>query len=491
MMKISNYKILVLAAIFFSPMFGCEDFLEENPENFVAPENLYASPEGAIAGVNGVYDVLNSLGSSRREYYLLTEVASDDAQYTRGNTTRLELSNFTHTPANSNVKAIWERNYLGVARANMVVNRVPDIDMDETLKNRVIGEARFLRAFFYFNLVRLYGPVPLVLEEWEADDDFNVLRTEIGPVYDAVIADLQFAESNLPSYTTYSSDDAGRASEGAAKALLAKVYLTRASSSVAAATDFASARDKALEVMNSGDYDLFPSYWQAFSPDLENGIESVWANQAHVGEGAFGAGAYGGFLHTDLSPDPDIFGIRGNRNFHFTTEFYNSYEAGDDRLNSFITGDYILTTGDTANTTQIWTVKYADSTNTERNNHRTNWQYIRYSDVLLMFAEAENEANGPTTAAQDALNEVRDRANLADVPNNLDQAAFRDVVYSERRHELFFEGHRWYDLVRWGLLKSRVETAKPGVTVDESRYNLFPVPQSERDANPNLTQNNY
>lgn len=491
-MKIFNYKLSLAAIIaLIAALWGCEDFLEETPENFIAPENLFVSAEGALTGVNGVYDVLNSLGASRREYYLLTDVTSDDAQFTRGNATRLELSNFSHDPGNPNVAAVWQRHYVGIARANMILNRVSSIEMDETLKARILGEARFLRAFFYFNLVRLFGPVPLILEELEGDDDFQTPRAAIVPIYEAIIEDLQVAEQALPSYTSYDASNAGRASEGAAKALLAKVYLTRASSAAAESSDFGNARDKALEVINSGDYDLFPAYWQAFSPKFENGIESVWANQASPGGGAFGPGAYGGFVHTDLSPDPDIFGIRGNRNFHFTTEFYNSYEPGDDRLNSFITGDYTLVDGTVANTNQIWTIKYADSVNTDRNNQGTNWQYIRFSDVLLMFAEAENEANGPTPAAHEAISRVRNRADLDDLPNTLDQDAFREAVYTERRHELFFEGHRWYDLVRIGRLKERVEAAKPGVTVNESRYRLFPIPQEERDVNPMLTQNDY
>ena len=233
-------------------------------------------------------------------------------------------------------------------------------------------------------------------------------------------------------------------------------------------------------------------YGQALSPNFENGIESVWANQASAqGGGAFGPGSYGGFVHTDLSPDPDIFGIRGNRNFHFTEEFYNSFEEGDQRLNYFIIGEYNLLDGSTETTDQIWTTKYADSTFVERNTQRTNWQYIRFSDVLLMFAEADNEANGPTADAFSALNRVRNRVGLADLPSTLTKDQLREAIHTERRHELFFEGHRWYDLVRTGRLKERVEAAKPGVTVDEAKYTLFPIPQEELDVNPELTQNNY
>ena len=190
------------------------------------------------------------------------------------------------------------------------------------------------------------------------------------------------------------------------------------------------------------------------------------------------------------SPDPDIFGIRGNRNFHFTEEFFNSFEENDDRINYFITGEYALLDGSTANTNEIWTTKFADSTFVERNTQRTNWQYIRFSDVLLMFAEAENEANGPSSAALDAINQVRTRAGLNALSSAITKEDLREAILTERRHELFFEGHRWFDLVRTGRLKARVETAKPGVLVDESKYSLFPIPQEELDVNPNLTQNN-
>ena len=138
-------KSLYLANIFLSffLLTGCDNFLEEEPVSFIAPENLYTSEEGAISGVNGIYDILNFLGASRREHYLMTEVTSDDAQYTRGDASRVELSNFNHDAANGNVSFVWRNLYVGISRANMVIARVPNIDMDETLKARLLGRLIF------------------------------------------------------------------------------------------------------------------------------------------------------------------------------------------------------------------------------------------------------------------------------------------------------------------------------------------------------------
>jgi hypothetical protein len=365
---------------------------------------------------------------------------------------------------------MWQQMYRSINLANTVLEQLPPIDMDENLKNRLMAEAKFLRALNYFDLVRNYGGVPIATASTASFDNLFTEQGSAEAVYELVIRDLQEAENVLP--VTYTANETGRATRGAAKALLARVLLYTG--------DYAGAAQKAKEVIDLGVYDLFDTVEDLWQVTNENGVEHIFSVQ-------YLAGVQGsGFSST--------FAIRGGEPplTGFSTaivrqDLLDSFEPSDERRGVSVLESYTFPDGTTKNyEPHVW--KFFDETAIDPTEGSTNWPVVRYAEVLLIYAEALNESNnGPTQAAYDAINEVRNRAGLDDLSEGMNQAQFRDAVLQERRWELCFEGHRYYDLKRMDKLASTMATV--GITA-EDKHKLYPIPLREIDANPNLEQNN-
>ena len=461
--------ILVIGLVVLT---GC-DLLKEKPEGFIAPANFYKTQGDAIAAVNAVYDVVSSQGVYNNCMWWVTDMSTDDVMAGIGvnNLSILQIDQYTHGPLNNRLDLLWQTTFDGINRANQVIDRVPGISMDVTLQNRILGEAKFLRALFYFNLVRLFGDVPLLTTETASlADDLKVSRTPAASVYTQIIQDLTEAEQALPA--TMTSDDLGRATQGAAKALLAKVYLTMKNWSLAAA--------KAKEVIdNAGayNYGLWTNYSDAFLTVNKYGKESVFSAQ-------FASGIQEGSLMMAYTiPRNTIIGT-GYSSFVPTTDILNSYEPGDDRK----VATYFSTFSKAGKTITFSPAiyKYFDPAAVNTLDASNNYPIIRYADVLLMYAEAQNEL-GQTADAYTYVNQIRTRAKLPPLAN-LSQTDFRDALMNERRWELCFEGHRWFDLVRTGTLVSTLR-AKGNANIQDFHV-LYPVPQRDIDVNPNLNPQN-
>jgi hypothetical protein len=415
----------------------------------------------------------------------------------------VQWSNFNTTTDNPGVANIWSAHYAGILRANIVIDKVPGIAaVDETRKGQIVGQAQFLRGLYYFNLVRLFGDVPLTTKPQVSGDDLKVPRTAVTAVYEQIIADLSAAETALP--LAWSGEDLGRATRGAAKALLAKVYLTQQQWSLAAA--------KAREVIDLAVYALQPDYAANFDPNTENGAESVFEVQYHSGSNGWMESSEGNVRSEFMAPRQS--GITPWGGFGWnqpTAEFVSGYEPGDKRkaVTVFSEGDTYEPGGTYKNSADGGKVyRYNKSISYTGHNVRKyltglvnsfgtdspmNTPVIRYADVLLMYAEALNEL-GQSAAAEPYLNQVRARAGLPPV-SGLGVDAFRDKVLHERRMELAFEGEWWFDLVRTGraipFLRALGNPDPYGVARGniQPKHLLFPIPQGERDINPNLTQN--
>ncbi|KAB7731108.1 RagB/SusD family nutrient uptake outer membrane protein [Rudanella paleaurantiibacter] len=459
--------------------------LEETPPSALAPVNFYTSAGDAVAAVNAVYDVANQIGDQSRNFIIMGDIPSDDMNLLLNNADRIQIWSFQTIPTNGVVSQSWQILYQGVNRANTAIERIPGIQMDENLKKRLIGEAKFMRAFYYFYLVRWWGGVPLMLTETKSlADGRDVKRATADEVYAQIIKDLTDAETALPD--RFTGADLGRATAGSAKGMLAKVYLQR--------KDFTNARAKSKEVIDNAakyGYGLFDRYADAFAISNKNGRESVFEIQ-FVGQGT----GQGSGMVTYFAPENSPVTGRGFGSFFPTTEFYNSFDPTDKRRELFI-NSYVDGGGRTVNTFQHFN-KYQDPSARAFGDANNNFPIIRYADVLLMFAEAENELNGPTALALNAANPIRRRAfgfglnatSPVDFTAALGKEGFRQRIYDERRWEFNAEGQRWFDLVRTGRLVS-VLKAKGKENVQE-KHNLFPIPQREIDLNPNLTQNpNY
>jgi hypothetical protein len=345
----------------------------------------------------------------------------------------------------------------------------------------LLGEARFLRALFYFNLVRLFGDVPLVTVPVSPDltpEEIYPFRAPVQDVYARIIEDLNVAAEKLPAKYP-NTNDKGRATQGAAWGLLSKVYLTL--------QDWENARANAYKVIESNQYALHADYTDNFKEAKKNGIESVFEVQFYRKVTTENSQ----MVISGLPSIPGLF-TAGVEIMLPTEDLLESFDTNDYRYEATFFDEYWTYTF----YPHIW--KYWDQDAykpSATSASGANFMMMRYSEVLLIYAEALNEASGgPTAEAYDAVNQVRARArngNSSALPDltGLNQDEFRKAVLNERRHEFVNEGQRWYDLVRTGTLIESVKRAK-GDQANPTEFNyLFPIPQRERDINKNLTQN--
>jgi len=495
-MKIKN---IILLSIFIL-MVGCTDFLQMDPQGELTQASFPASSSDALQATNAVYAAVRDWYYNSGGYPIL-DIMSDDAY--KGSNTNDQLStvgafnNFTFNTTADGLDRWWATLYQGIKWANVVIEKVPDVSMDTILRNRYVGEAKFLRGLFYFDMVRAWGGVPKVTT---SIPPLHLGKASSEEIYSLIISDLQYAETHLTNKNELISSDKGRATVGAAQALLAKVYLFQ--------NDFINAEKFALKVIQSGAYSLEPQFTDANGVNGNNGVESIFEIGALGVEDFNGGGAQ--YANTQ--------GVRGspNRGWGFnrpSVELRKSFEPGDPRLKGTIIdlgdtldGVYIKGDPDPANDPVVTMNQNGDTVNiqcynrkvwTPGNDTPTQWAHhrrlIRYADVLLIAAEALNE-NDKQTDALVYLNQVRQRArggNISVLPDITvtDKTQLRDKILLERRHELALEGQRFWDLVRTGKASSVLGPL--GFVTGKNE--LLPIHQSEIDISQgSLTQNpNY
>lgn len=491
-LHIISFGFGLLISVLLFP--GCEKFLEEDPQGQLTQENFPETSSDAVLATNAVYATLRDWHYHSGGYPIL-DIMSDDSH--KGSNPNDQLptigpyDTFDHNPTQDGLDRWWNSLYEGIKRANVVIEKVPDISMDAGLQTRCIAEARFLRGLYYFDMVRAWGGVPLVTT---TTPELELPRASADEVYNLILADLNFAADNLPKRSGYNAADMGRATSGAANAMLARLYLFR--------SDFGLAEEYAMKVIESNEYDLEPDFINANGVDGNNGMESVFEIGALQVDNTNGGGNQ--YANTQ--------GVRGtpNRGWGFnrpSLDLRYSFEAGDPRLKGTIIdlgdvldGVEILGDGTTPDETydedgnlievecynrKVWVP--GQNTTTQFGHHR---RIIRYADVLLMAAEALNE-NNKSGEALVYLNEVRERARggddsiLPDVTTT-DKSALRDIILNERRHELALEGHRYWDLVRTG--KAQAVLGPMGFIA--GKHEVLPVPQTEIDISKGtLSQN--
>ena len=462
-------------------MSGCEKSLEFEVKDRITLDNFFETSDDAVAAVNAIYDALGDVDLYNSSLWLIQDLASDDcdALSTWNDPNAHQFDRYTLQSNNNYTTHIWRASYQLIGRANLAIERIPEITMDETLKARLLGEAKFLRGLNYFNLVRLFGDVPLVLQTESDIDDYLVPRTDQAEVYDQIIQDLQEAAAVLPK--TYSGSSLGRATRGAALGTLAKVHLTLGQWDLAA--------DKALEVINLNVYSLWDDFTDNFKEAHKNGKESVFAVQ-------FYSGLQSENSRIVISGLPSIYAFPAGVGIILPTEdLLGSFEDGDFRYEATFFEEYNYF-GNNTFEPHVW--KHWDQETyppDKTGQSGANFPVMRYPEILLIYAEALNELNqGPTAEAYDAVNQVRVRARngvegvLPDL-SGLSYETFRDAVLKEKRCETVNEGQRWFDLVRTGNLEEYVKRAK-GDKADPQPFNyVFPIPQRELDLNQHLVQN--
>lgn len=456
---------------------SCKKQLDEKPLDFAAPENFFKTEAEAKSAVYSLYNTVVNANAYNVSLYMLNDLPSVELDGISGPFKIVD--EFTY--GNS---FFWLDYYQGAytafQRANLILEKVPSITMDNTLKNAYLGEARYMRALHYFNLIRLFGDVPLVTNyQLDLGVATNNPRVNKENIYTTIIDDLKFAENSLPA--TYPLTEVGRATKGAAKTLLSLVYLTH--------KDYSLARDKSKEVMDLGVYSLAANYRDVFDPAKKNNAEHIFSVQYKM----FRVGSW---FESILSP-PGTTGCGFADNIAGVNQtFFNNYPNSYRKDISMLTS-YKNTAGDTIKYSRPFVKKYiAWGPENVCFSGENNFPVFRYAEVLLIFAEAENEVSGPSTAAYNAINAVRKRARTdaagaetaAALPNlsGLSKDNFRKAVWREREMELCFEGHAFFDLTRTDRLIS--ENALIGKTVNP-KYKLYPIPQYALDANKGLIQN--
>lgn len=458
---------------------GCSGFLDLSPIDASNVNNFYRNASDMHAAVTAAYGMLANTGEYGYAYYNIAEARSDNTLNWEGggNLPDAELDQFKMASTNEIIRVMWVDTYRGILAANSVLDHIAGAQMDDALRQRFIGEARFLRALQYFNLVRTFGDVPLVLSETKSvDEGYSQPRVPTSEVYAQIVADLADAEQKLP--LSYAGSDIGRATKGAAKALLGKVYLTMG--------DYAKSRDKLKEVIDQGNYRLLDDYAALWQVANANSEESIFEVQFKKGGTGTGSSFYSNFAPRNSGSSVIKIGFAGGRNLP-TGDLIAAYEPGDYRKNvsvalgytDNVTGKYVA---------DPYTLKFQDTPFSD-NDADNNWPVLRYADVLLMYAEAVNQVSGPSAEAYGAVNAVRKRAKLAALPAGLGKAAFALAIEHERQVELAFEGHRWFDLVRTGRAVSVMNTHFKAPVVQDFNA-VYPIPQTQIDINPSGIRQN-
>lgn len=461
-------KIISTATIIFLlTLSSCKkDFITLTPVSTVSTEALYKTDKDFKDAVIGMYSVYQN---EYQNMWLYGDMRGDDSWDELVKGTAAAMDNFTINNDDPVIRTTWTNYYNIINRANTILSKIEGTDA-KIVKDKDIytGETRFLRALAYFNLVQIYGDVPAITTLLSIEEAYKSGRQKVDKVYeDIIIKDLLYAETILP--LKYAGAEVGRATKGAAKALLGKVYLTR--------KDFVKAEVKLQEVTTMG-YALLNNYNDLFDyTKSESHSEYIFDIEYEQGIGE------GNCFTTNFTPkDPGLatfYGVTGgqNGNNNPPRSLFAIFPPGDLRKDITAADGYTDRNGvfqqliPTSNDVQTFTKKYmvrllatCDS--------RANWKVIRYADVLLMYAEALNE-NGKTTEALTFLNQVRKRAGLPAYAN-FTQAEARDRIYLERRLELSFEGHRWFDLLRTGRALSVM--APFGM---KAYMTVFPLPLSQ------------
>ncbi|RNL55833.1 RagB/SusD family nutrient uptake outer membrane protein [Pedobacter jejuensis] len=494
--KTNNMKTKILMiALTLIVCSGCKkSFLELEPKTRVTANLSYISEDDYRQAVTGIYASLRGLYN---DAYVMGEMRSDNANYVFNSTisggqfiSKYEIASFIDVPNNFNTKNKFVFCYQGISRANAVLRRIDASTINATLKSNLKGQAEFLRAFYYFELVQYYGDVPLYLTDLSEVN--NVAETKLprspkADVYKQILADATDAANLLPNTPVVK----GQVAKGAAKMLLGYVYMTL--------KQYADAERVLKEVTTLG-YSLLPDYASIFLPTNKNNAESIFEIQYLQGN----FGLQNGIVYQLLpatSQTVNLTGIVGNNQ---TTGGWNvpsadliaAYEANDKRKAVSIATSYIDGSGNTVQ--QLYVKKYLNLPHFQYNNTNDDWPVYRYADALLLLAESLNE-QGKNAEAITYLDQVRTRAGITTYALS-GQTDLRAAIAKERRVELAFENHRWLDLVRTGqaitvmnaygakLKPTRPDISPLAFNVTANRL-IFPIPQDELNLNNLLTQN--
>ena len=497
------YSLLLASILSFT---SCSDFLDTAPQGKMTQDIFFAEEEGALMGINAIYAHMKTWNIVGFAWFGIMEVPSDNSETgsspADGSWARVNsLNDFTYDVYTSELNGWWTGNYTGIGYCNVALDNLNALK-DEQLKIRSIAQARFFRGFFYFNLVRAYGGVPLVTYIQNPDEYDQPCASE-EQVYKQIIDDLTYAATNLPTRDEWGTAERGRVTKGTAEGLLAKVYLFR--------QDYSNAKKYAGQVIDRGEYGLHPNYRDLFSPDSYYSNEVMLADQYLWGSDA---------ARNKVSEYVKWQGARGFAGWGFgvpSQSLVDAYEEGDPRKEATIlhNGENMEGLGvinfkneagvqPYANKKVMWPKTYWNTNAFGKMN--CHLYFLRYADVLLMYAEACNElASGENDALVDQalakLEMVRARARQSGTDPDVlpkiterDKAKLRKIIWNERRIELAMEGHRFHDLIRADKIVPGYATemihAHGKTNFNINQHSTFYIPQTQIDISQGILKQN-
>ena len=460
------------------PFMSCEGILDKDPIAILDAGSYFQTEADAVQAINAAYNPLLFNNANNNFYWAMAVITGDEA-IPGGDGSRpgiVEMETFTYTPRTQELNDFWKLQYKGITQSNLVLDHIDNIEMDATVRDRIKGEALFLRAYFYFQLIQVFGDVPLYLKV-TAPDQLKIPRTAKSQIYQQILTDCDAAALLLP--VTQSAANIGRATKGAALALAAKTSLY--------SKDYTKTLTYIQQVKSLGVYALVADYNSLFLKATQNNSESVWEIQhTNLELGV------GNFLNQWWASKKFL----GYGFAETTPEFVQSFEANDPRLKFTVARNnepyFGLIYKNSFSSTFVSPRKFiqSDAELSQKADGDINYPAIRYAEVLLWEAEALVEL-GRTQEALVPLEAVRARAraqargtNVLPEITSTDQNTVRDAIRKERKVELGYELHRFFDLVRWGIADDLLLGFQVG------KHEVFPLPQTEIDLNPFLSQNN-
>lgn len=493
-MKKYCYQILTLVMIASLVIPSCKkSFLDVGPEATINGSKFFSTQAEILQALNGAYSTLRILGVN--SYWVFGEMRSDNTanfQTNTGGEQRELIDQFLTIATNDNVRNFWQQSYIGISRCNDVLDHIEAVSMSDAIKKQYTGETKFLRAFYYFQLVRQFGGVPLRITSIQsASNSLSGGRATKEKIYELMLTDLEAAVTNLPS--SYTGKDLGRATRGAARILRAEVLMTQKKFTEALVD---------LQQMKTLGYNLLSGYKAIFDPKNKNNAESIFEIQYLGSQASLASNFMYTFAPTasgsNVTGDPGT-ALTLNAGWNTpTADLISAYEPGDLRKEASMSMGY-MNNGVFVNAPHV--IKYNHGF-VNRGNTDDNFPVYRYADALLLIAECLNETGGVNTESYDILDRLRTRAGILPLNRGAvtTQALLREAIEKERRVELAFENHRWYDLVRTGRAVDvmnahgvQEKVLKPNI-VRPSAFNvtqnklLLPIPQQEVSVD-NLEQN--
>lgn len=498
----SSFKYLSIAVASLLPLYGCESWLDESPRSAIVISNFYKNADHAEAAVSAIYAFNRGMylgtGTYGETPFAMLEMSTGHFVTKIGQAQfAIESGNLDVKPESPYVLSWWQNAFQGIEAANLALDNIPPIAMDETRKKQLLGEAQFFRAYYYFNLVRLYGDVPMKIKSTASPNDGQLGKSTVAEIYNTVIIpDLITAEAaGLPNTSA-----SGRVTLGTVKSMLAKVYLTMAGYPLNETAKYALARDKAKEVIDANWYSLFQSDAAGTYFDKVNNPASDYGSE-YIFMAALAPGIVNAYvpryllpLEANLTSDIEFGGL------YPTQSLLDTYAEDDLRAQDHGYYYQSFKVGATDYTFPWAIYKHFDKSLTvsgATSGSGKDFPIMRYPELLLIYAEAQNEADGaPNEAAYNAINSIRARAGVDDLAG-LSRSAFTEAVWKERVWELSSENVVWFDMIR--TQKAFVTTSSTfvdltaytlpssGVTFKE-RNMLFPIPSREVQAS-SLEQN--